>query len=491
MSAPVSPATPASPVASAPSAPNAATRPEDRVPVPSKVAYGAANMVGLFNGNLTKELINPVYVIALGLSPALVGVAMMIFRLYDAFTDPIMGWISDNTRTRWGRRRPWMLLGCILCAFSLYLMWMVDRDWSTGLQTAWLIGAGIVLYTCSTIWGVPYESLGLELTPDYKERTSVSSYKMIISSAAGLLIGWAWTITQLPMFRDPVTGAPDTLAGARGLAILAGALIILFGTLSVVVTRERFYHAAKSQEKVTLKGNFAATLRSRPFLALVFVALCAVTATGLVNGIGFFVRLYHVCGGDTVLAAKITGYQATFWLPISIVAVFLFQAIGGRWSKTHALIVAMVFTTVAAVSQWWLFRPDLPYLSLVPSFLLAFGTTGMWQMLPSMNADVVDDDELHTHARREGAFAAIFSWFMKLSFTVGVGLPGVIVTWAGFAVANGKSQLPGVITSMRLWHIGLPLGLLLVSLILLLSYPLSVGRMTQIRRELEARRGNL
>ncbi len=89
------------PVRSSASSP---TLPADRVPIKAKISFGIGGMVGQFTGNLTKELINPVYVVALHLSPALVGTAMMIFRLYDAGTDPIMGWVSDNTRTRWGRR---------------------------------------------------------------------------------------------------------------------------------------------------------------------------------------------------------------------------------------------------------------------------------------------------------------------------------------------------------------------------------------------------
>lgn len=494
MSAP----TPASaPLANAPAAdfPSAAinmeTRAGDRVPLGTKVSFGLGNMVGMATGNLNKELLNPVYVVGLGLSPALIGVAMIVFRIYDAITDPLMGWISDNTRTRWGRRRPWMFLGAFLCALAMPLMWLVQPGWSPTVQTAWLIGAGLLLYTCSTIYGVPYESFSLELTPDYKERTRVASFRMVISSVGGLVIGWSWFITQLPMFSDPETGKPDTLAGALGLSVALGLIIIAAGLFPVFFARERFYKAASKQTKVSLKSNFAATLHSRPFLILVGIALCAVTAGGLAGGIGFFTRLYYVCSGDTALAAKITGIQATFWMPISIASVFAFQTISSRWSKTHSLSVALVFCFGSVALRWWSYTPEMPYLSLTPTFLLAVGTTGMWQLLPSMNADVVDSDELHTSARREGAFAAIFSWFMKLSFTAGIGLPGVIVAWCGFVVAQQAEQLPSIMINMRLAEILIPAALLAISLVLLAIYPLSVRRMGEIRRDLEARRGRL
>jgi glycoside/pentoside/hexuronide:cation symporter, GPH family len=410
------------------------TLPEDKVPVKTKVAFGAANMVGIFTGNLTKELINPVYVVMLGLSPGVVGVAMMIFRFYDAVTDPIMGWISDNTRTRWGRRRPWMLLGAILCALAMPLMWMVQGDWPASWQIAFFIGTGVLLYTCSTIYSVPYESFSLELTPDYKERTRISSFKLVISSVSGLLVGWSWFITQLPIFNDAATGK-------------------------------------------------AATLRSRPFVILVTLALCAVTGSTLWSGIGFFTRLYYTCQGDQVLAAKLNGIQATCWMPISIASVFLFQTISSRWSKTHSLYVALGFAFLSVACRWWTMSPAMPYLSLVSSFLMAAGTTGLWQILPAMNADVVDEDELRTAGRREGAFASIFSWFMKMSFTLGMGLPGLIVGWCGYTSGAGaQGQTPEFIQALRLADVFLPGGLIVATVLLLILYPLSV---------LETRRGKM
>lgn len=484
MSTPTAPSSPA-PIASG------QTLPEDRVPVPALVSMGAAGMVGQFTSNLTKDLITPVYVVTLGLSPALAGIAIIIFRLYDANTDPLIGWISDNTRTRWGRRIPWLFLGTILCALAMPLIWLVQRDWSHPLMLGWLIGCGIILYTCASMFGVPYESLNLELTPDYKERTRVASYKMVVSSVAGVLIGWAWYVAQLPMFADPVTGKPDVLRGAIGIAVAASVLILICGLAPVFFTKERYYAVASKQEKVTLKDNFAATFKCRPFLMLVGIALAAATGTSLWMGLGFFTRLYYTCQGDTVLAAKLNGLQSTLWMPISIGAVFLFQFIGSRWSKTHALVVALSIALLSTVCRWWVMTPSAPYLHLVSTCLMAVGMTGMWQLLGPMNADVADADELVSHSRREGAFAATFSWFMKVSYTLGIGLPGLIIGWLGFVVDKGAMQDPGVITALRIADIALPGVLIALAIVLIAFFPLTRARVGEIRRELEARRGRL
>ena len=447
--------------------------------------------MGNLTGNLTKELITPVYVVALGLSPATTGLAMIVFRIYDAMLNPLVGWISDNTRTRWGRRRPYLVAGAILCALAMPLMWLVDRSWSHSTLLAWLIGSGLILYTCAALFGVPYESFSLELTPDYHERTRVNSYKMIITSVTNPLIGWSWYITQLPVFNDPQTGKPDTLAGALGLSLVLMLFVAAFGLAPALFGRERYYAAASRQPKVSLWGNFSAAFRNRPFLILVAISVCAVVGSFLTSGFGFYVLLYYVCQGDQALAAKILGVQATCWMPISIAAVFVFQAICNRWSKHQALAVALCFSFASMACRWWICRPDQPWLYVISNFLLAVGITGMWQLLPAMNADVIDSDELKSAVRLEGAFAAVFSWFMKLSFTLGIGLPGIVVQWTGFVVEEGAAQRPGIITALRLWDVLLPGGLTAVAILLIAFYPLTVARMGEIRRELEARRGRL
>jgi len=165
--------------------------PSDRVPLKTNLAYGAASMNNVLFGHLPQHLATPIYVAMLGLSPLWVSMAMMLFRVYDAFTDPVMGWISDNTRTRWGRRRPYLLVGALLCGLSMPLMWFVGPDWSPNQQVAWLIGSGLVFFTCTTIYLVPYFSFFYEISPDYNERTRVSSYSAFFAKMGTLIVGWA------------------------------------------------------------------------------------------------------------------------------------------------------------------------------------------------------------------------------------------------------------------------------------------------------------
>jgi glycoside/pentoside/hexuronide:cation symporter, GPH family len=281
------------------------------------------------------------------------------------------------------------------------------------------------------------------------------------------------------------------LAGARGLAIMSGIFLLIVGLLPVFFAKERYYATASKQEKVSLWSNIRTAFQNRSFMILVSIATLSVTASAMYYGIGFYANLYWVCQGNQELAAKITGVQSIVYIGVSVVSIFAIMRLADKVGKTVALGISLGFSLLAMLCRWWVLRPDMPWLSLVSTVFVAIGITGMWQLLPAMNADVVDDEELKSATRREGAVASIFSWFMRLAFTVGYGIPGIIVAATSFVVADGANQAPGVITAVRLWDILLPAGLTAASILLLLIYPLSSRRVGEIRIELEARRGKI
>ncbi|MCS6243865.1 MAG: MFS transporter [Opitutus sp.] len=467
------------------------TRPEDRVPLKAKIASGAAGAVDVWANNIPNQLATPIFVTTLGLSPAIASLAMVIFRLYDAMIDTLMGWISDNTRSRWGRRKPYIFVGAILTGLAFPVMWQVGRDWSETALIYWLIGTGLLFYTCFAVWAMPYQSMMLELTPDYNERTSVSSYRTFFQKIAGLLVGWAWWLAQQPLIARAADGGPDTILGAQRVTLIAGALVIVLGMLPVFTTTERSYKSAVNQPKVSLKDNFRWTFANRPFLITALFTLFFVCASSLSNAFGFYLRLYYVSAGNMELASKLQGVESTIIVVLGILAIPAFNWLSQRIGKTWTLMTCMGLMLVGLVLRWWLFNPAYPWLSVVCGVLLAPAFTGIWQLIPSINGDVVDYDELRTGERREGAFASIFSWIVKASFSIGMGFGGPLVVWSGFVVSHGSTQIDGIFTHMRLLDAFLPATLVTLAMAVLLRYPLSPGRMQEVRAELEARRGCL
>jgi hypothetical protein len=145
-------------------------RPADRVSFWLKSAYGAAGMTNYFGGQLIKVLSASIFVAGMGVSPAHIGWIFLIFSLWDAVIDPFLGWLSDNTRSRWGRRRPFVLAGGLLTGAIFPLFWIAQPEWSETVKFFYLVGIGMVFYTAFSIWAVPFQSMLTEMTPDSTER---------------------------------------------------------------------------------------------------------------------------------------------------------------------------------------------------------------------------------------------------------------------------------------------------------------------------------
>src|ERR1044071_9692049 len=151
--------------------------PTDRVAVRTKIAYGLGTSVDMWGHWLYPNLAYPVFNIFLGLSPQLVGTALMLIRVVDALSDPFFGWLSDNARTRFGRRRPFILVGGVLAGLRSPPLFFIPATWHGDIVFSWMLGSSLLFIPFVSCFNMPYQGLGNELTPDYNERTSIMSYK--------------------------------------------------------------------------------------------------------------------------------------------------------------------------------------------------------------------------------------------------------------------------------------------------------------------------
>jgi len=448
-------------------------------------------MVGALTGKTTTEMFNPVFNIGLGISPVVIGLVLMIYRLWDSVTDVIMGNLSDNTRTRWGRRRPFILAGSILAGFVLPILWQASPEWSQPTLIAYIVGVGLVLYTMTTIWGMPYYSLGMELTPDYNERTRITAVRAIFEKFAGIFAGWMLALVALPIFANPETGQPDLVNGMKHISWLLGFLIIVFGVLPAIFVKERYYKKeASTQPKIGLIKSIKTTLKCRPFMILMSVYLLQVVGSSLVGSLGLYLNIYYVNGGDLGKASIIQGLTSTAMLVPGILSVPFWAWVSEKVGKRHALSLTILLGFVGNILIFFCYTPAYPYLQILPAvFLSAFGSA-IWMLVPSMQADIADYDELQTGERREGSFSSVSSWFYKFSMTLTVGVSGLILAGTGFDVVKyGKNQPPEVLQSMLSWYVFLPIVLWSIALYILSRYKLDRSAVMKIREQLEERRG--
>lgn len=458
-----------------------------------KIAYGIGSTNDMWGNWLYPGLVWPVFNIFLLVSPTLVSVALMINRLADAVSDPFFGWWSDNTRSRWGRRRPFILIGSILAGLTLPGLFLVGRDWSE-MQYFWfMVVSSAIFITIVSCFNMPYQSLGAEMTPDYHERTSVFAFKAGVQKLPEVGLFLASAFVTLSIFNDPKTGKPDILHGAQIYTMILGAIMIVVGFVVFFSVKERYYHklVERKQERVKIGDTIWRTLRCKPFRAQLAMALAYGMGTSMVGTLGYYATVYYVCHGDVALGSKWNFAMGLSGMILGLAGIPVYAAIARHIGKRHALFAVQITGIAVFVGTWWFYNPAVPWLQVFASGLIAFTGAGFWVIYGSIGADVIDYDELETGIRREGAFSASGSWIMKVGMALGIGLSGWILNVTGFDAALGGGQSTHTLTMIRLLLAAIPIVGLLIAMVALAMFGLTAERMHEIRAELEARRGTI
>lgn len=367
--------------------------PEDqKVSMPRRIAYGFGALADNFMMNAFAALVTPIYNIGLKLDPMLVGLAVAIPRLVDAITDPIMGNLSDNTRSRWGRRKPYLMAGCILCALLLPLIWMPPSTSQNGMFT-YLMLMGVVYFSCYTVFTIPYAALGFELTSDYDERTRLLAWPNYIGLLGSISMPWLYSMALSSAFSDEVEGA-------RWVSVGIGIIIVLAGLTPVLFLQER--RKVMTQPKIKLLEAIRFTLQNRAFLIVLLVNVIVLLGLATVMTLGLYINIYYVFEGDKMAAAKLSGFAGSMVAGLSYVSVWMATVIATRTGKRRAAEIGLALTLLGTVSFWWTFSKEYPYLQLISSALTGLGLQGCWMLFISMIGDVCEEDELQTGLRREG-----------------------------------------------------------------------------------------
>lgn len=463
----------------------------DKIPVGEKLAYAVGEIPNNLPNTVPTVIANQVFVFSMGIPATMVSVVLALFRLVDAFTDPLIGHWSDNFRSKWGRRRPFMVIGAIATAVSLPLVYMFPQGWSDFSTMAWFFIFGSIFFFCSSIYNIPTQSLALEMTPDYHERTSIFAFRSFIANIMRIGIGWLWFITQLPIFSDPETGQPDTLNGAIWLSFIVAVLVILVGFIPPIFCKERYYDMAIKSKRESFWGSFRATIKCKPF-AIILGMLIFLNIPNLTNGLGAYLTTFMLFGGEQKGAAFLSGIGSTLGIIMTLCSIPITTKLTRHFGKENVLRAIIFFNIPVAIAYWFIYAyatEETAWLTVLPGFLYAPLMTGFWMVLPSMQADIVDYDELQTGERREGTFAAVFSWFLKFSAVAMVGFAGPIIDLIGFDPELMANQHEGVFLKMRILLCAVPIIAVICQLWLLSKYPISPEIAHQNREELERRRG--
>jgi oligogalacturonide transporter len=418
------------------------------------------------------------------INPGLAGTAFLVGKLWDAVTDPFEGVLTDRTRTRLGRRRPYLLAGIPFIFLSFFLMWYPASFATEAARFAWVLAAYLFFSTVISLVMTPYSALAAELTLDYHERGSLMSWRIAFSGASSLVCA----VVPLEIVRR----FADEQTGWIVMAAMFGLFFALPFVAVVLTTRERpeFQQPLRS---FSLRETFVGPLAMRTFRTTLGMYLPAFVAMDAVMAIVvFFVTYYLGRPGQTqfMLGALLVTQMAV---------IPAYTALSRRLGKRTAFLVACCIW-IAALATSFSLGPSTPTVWLyVFAVSVGIGTGGVVLMIWSIFPDVPDVDELVSGERREGAYAALFQLMRKASSALGIFLIGQVLNTAGYRrpleqVVDGvrksvnRVQTPEFISTLRLIFAIVPIVLVALAIGVAFRFPLSPTAHARLRGLLERRR---
>jgi GPH family glycoside/pentoside/hexuronide:cation symporter len=456
----------------------------ESVPFKEKFGYGAGAFCNQFGEGGINAIATPIYNLVLGLNITTIGLILGAIRLWDAVSDPIVGKLSDNCKSKLGRRRPFILLGTVLMAITYPLVWYASPAWTQHMKTFYFLALAIIFFTSYTIFSVPFRALGTELTPDYGERTAISVFSAFSTKGFYFMLPWILPLSQIDYFENQVTGV-------RVVTAACSILILITGFLCFKYPKERYQKVAAKQEEVQLFKSLKNLVKDKCFLSLHGMGLGLLCSTMLVEAMGMYINLFYVWAGDTKSGFAVSAIAANITQVLGIIILICLKKYFMHMDKKTLIVYALLLALVGSAAKWFLFTPSNPYLILIMPIFFAPSYTALWTLFMSMLGDYCDYDEHKNGKRREGVFSSASGWVMKAGGSAAVGVSGFILAATGFNKDLGGDQSDTTFLMMRLLFIGLPATCFVLSLICTKFYPLDRSYMARVRKDLEERRGSI
>lgn len=445
----------------------------------TKVAYG----VGDFGAGMTSNLIAFSFLIFLtkvgGISPQVAGTVLLIGKLWDGINDPLIGMLSDRTRTRWGRRYPWILLSAVPFGITFFLMWLVP-----GVNPSWrfwyYVVTSLLFQIFFTAANLPYATLTAELTQDYDERTDLTSFRLgfsLLGAISALALGLGITSVIADERLQYVV-----LGGACAVLSIIPLLVCVFGTFGHAQAVRAIAPSPSTGDAATdmpFVQQLRVVLTNRAFVCVVGIYLCAWLALQITASIIPFYTIFWM-GLDSYFlpALLVQGTAIVMMLPCNLLS--------RRLGKKGLFYVGIGSWLLVQLGLFWLSPGQVGWLyglCIMASFGVATAYVVPWAMLP----DVIELDELQTGQRREGVFYAFMALLQKLGLALGLFFVGTALEWSGFLV-DLSTQPESALLAIRLFMGPVPLVLLIGGLILCYRYPITRAVHTEMLLKLSERR---
>ena len=463
-----------------------------KVPFRYKVAFG----VGMLANQMFPAVLGIFMVVLvqdLGFPGWMWGVLYFLPRSFDAITDPIMGFISDNTKSRWGRRRQYVLAGAILMGIAFVTMWQLYRANGVDYNFTYFLIWSFIFYLGLTIFSVPYVAIGYEMSTDFHERTEIMAIAQWIGQWAWVIAPWFWVVMYDPDW------FPSAEVATRQLAVWVGIICMLFDMVPAIfipgksTLKEKYASLTfKSigSNLIELFKGFGEAFKLVPFRRLCIATFFIFNAFNTIAAFSFFIIIYYLFNGN----AEAAGVWPTLFgsvgaLITTFVVIPTVTRMSKKMGKKRAFLLSQSISIFGYILLWFLFIPGKPYMFIFALPFFSFGIGSLFTLMMSMTADVIDLDELNTGKRREGIFGAIYWWMVKLGFAIAGGLSGVILSSVGFNADLG-AQSETAILGLRAFYSGVPISGTLIAIIVMWKYDVTEKRANEIRKEIARKKAS-
>jgi GPH family glycoside/pentoside/hexuronide:cation symporter len=492
-----------------------------KVPFGQKAAFGAGHLVlNLLPGSLGVFMF--FLLTAFGMDPFLAGLLGGLPRIFDALTDPIMGFISDNTKSKWGRRRPYIFVGAILSGILFAMLWQLDPENTQNYNFWYFLIMSMVFLIGNTMFATPLVGLGYEMTSDYNERTRLMAFSQTVGQIAWMIVPWFWVVISnpdmLPISAEEISRiaslgltdaevAQTTLEavqanGVRKLSVIVGVICIVLGIMPAIFCRGIDSANMENRKEISFKSlgsnltdlfkGIVEVSKSKPFMKLCSATFLVFNGFQLVASFSFFIIVYYMFNGSYADAGNWPAWFSTITAVVTAFGVIpIVSWMANRWGKRSAFIYSTAISIVGYVLKWWAFDPENIWLLFMPIPFMAFGLGGLFTLMMSMTADVCDLDELENGMpRKEGTFGAIYWWMVKIGQSIALVLAGLVLKIIGFD-GGAAQQSAETMTSLRIADVIIPATTAALAIWVMWRYGLNESRAKEIKVELVKRRGEL
>jgi GPH family glycoside/pentoside/hexuronide:cation symporter len=422
------------------------------------------------------------------------GILFFLPRVYDSITDPIMGFITDNTRSVWGRRRHYVFAGAVIMGISFVAMWQLHRENSLQYNFMYFLLWSFVFYTGLTVFSVPYVAMGYEMSDDFHERTSIMAVAQWIGQWAWVIAPWFWIVMYDPAWFENADTA------TRTLSVWVGIFCMILAMIPALFIKGKSTKDDDSLIPLSLKNiggglkeiinGFREAFQIRPFRKLCVATFFIFNAFNTVASFSFFIIVYYLFNGDTKVAGVWPTLFGSVGALVTTFAVIPTVAwLSKKMGKKKAFMLSQSISILGYILFWFLFIPGKPYMYFFALPFFSFGIGSLFTLMMSMTADVCDLDELNTGKRREGIFGAIYWWMVKLGFAIAGLLSGFIMSYVGFA-PDAETQPEGAVTGLRMFFSIVPIAGTLIAMWIMRDYDVTEERALEIRAAIDRKKAN-